>query len=104
MKSIALSVLIAVLAVGECQAQAVGLASYYNYSASAGLVAAHRTLPVGAHVKVTNLGNGKSTTVVIVGRGPFVPGRIIDVSKSAAEALGFRQAGVAQVRIETVQP
>jgi rare lipoprotein A len=101
MKSLALSALIAVLATFECRAQAVGLASYYTYSS--GLVGAHRTYPVGSHVRVTNLSNGRSTTVVIVGRGPFVPGRIIDLSTAAADELGFRQAGVAKVQIELVQ-
>jgi rare lipoprotein A len=51
-------------------------------------------------VRVTNLGNGRSAVVKIVDRGPFIRGRIIDVSPTAAVALGFRQAGVAHVRVE----
>ena len=64
------------------------------------MVAAHRTLPFGTHVRVTNLDNGRSAVVTIVDRGPFVRGRIIDVSTNAADALGFRRAGVARVVIE----
>src|SRR6478672_1304971 len=53
------------------------------------LTAAHRRLPFGAHVRVTNLKNGRSVMVRISDRGPFVRGRIIDVSPGAARALGF---------------
>ena len=62
--------------------------------------AAHRTLPWGSRVKVTNLANGKSVEVRINDRGPFAKGRIIDVSRAAARALGMLQAGIAKVRIE----
>jgi rare lipoprotein A len=79
-----------------------GLASYFHYFRHAGLTAAHRTLPVGSQVRVLNLDNGRSTIVTIVGRGPFIRGRVIDVSLEAADALGFRQAGVAHVRIEPI--
>ena len=61
--------------------------------------AAHKTLPFGTKVKVTNLDNGKTTTVKINDRGPFVQGRIIDVSKIAAKKLDMLNAGVASVRI-----
>ncbi len=64
------------------------------------MIAAHRTLPFGTHVRVTNLDNGRSAVVTIVDRGPFIRGRIIDVSTSAADVLGFRRAGVAHVTIE----
>jgi rare lipoprotein A len=103
MKSFGLSALIALAAIIDCYAQEVGRASYYTYSRSGGLVAAHRTLPIGAFVKVTNLMNGRTATVVIVGRGPFIPGRIIDVSTNVADILDFRQAGEATVQIEGVQ-
>ncbi len=66
--------------------------------------AAHRTLPFGTIVKVTNISNGKSVTVKINDRGPFVDNRIIDLSKSAAEALGFVHDGIAQVEIEVIDP
>ncbi len=51
-------------------------------------------------MRVTNLDNGRNTVVTIVDRGPFVRGRIIDVSTVAADVLGMRQAGVAHVRLE----
>lgn len=66
------------------------------------LTAAHRSLPFGTRVRVTNLNNGKRATVRINDRGPFQRGRIIDVSRAAAERLGLVQAGVAPVRIETL--
>ncbi|HME60189.1 MAG TPA: septal ring lytic transglycosylase RlpA family protein [Candidatus Binatia bacterium] len=64
------------------------------------LTAAHRTLPWGSKVKVINLTNGKSVEVRINDRGPFEKGRIIDVSRAAARALGMLKSGIAQVRIE----
>jgi len=63
------------------------------------LTAAHPTLPFGTLVKVENLRNGRSVTVRVNDRGPFRSGRIIDVTRRAAEQLGFRRAGVARVRI-----
>jgi rare lipoprotein A len=77
-----------------------GIASYYKYPHKSGLIAAHRTLPLGSHVRVTNLVNGRTAVVTIIDRGPFIRGRIIDVSTEVASALGFKQAGVAQVRID----
>ncbi|WP_342634563.1 septal ring lytic transglycosylase RlpA family protein [Roseiarcus fermentans] len=76
------------------------MASYYSYPHKSGLIAAHRTLPFGTQVRVTNLDNGRTAVVRIVDRGPFIRGRVIDVSIPAAAALGFRQAGVAHVRLE----
>ena len=66
---------------------------------SAGLTAAHRTLPLGAEIRVTNLDNGKSVRVRINDRGPHVQDRIVDLSSGAAAALGVRN-GVARVRLE----
>lgn len=63
------------------------------------LTAAHKKLPFGTQVKVTNLKNGKSVTVKINDRGPFVAGRIIDLSKTAAEEIGMLKDGVAKVKI-----
>jgi len=87
-----------------------GKASYYGLkgrTASGGHVgsftAAHRTLPFGTKARVTNLKNNRSVVVVINDRGPFTGGRIIDVSTNAADALGFRQAGVAHVRVEALR-
>jgi rare lipoprotein A len=64
------------------------------------LTAAHRQLPLGAEVKVTNLENGRSITVAINDRGPYVGGRVIDLSKAAAQRLGIVEDGLAKVRIE----
>jgi rare lipoprotein A len=64
------------------------------------MTAAHRTAPLGSQMRVTNLNNGRSIVVRINDRGPFVRGRIIDVSQGAAQALGFVSAGIAKVRIE----
>ena len=63
------------------------------------LTAAHRTLPLGAEVRVTNLDNGKSVRVRVNDRGPHVQGRIVDLSSRAAAVLGMR-SGVARVKIE----
>jgi rare lipoprotein A len=63
------------------------------------LTAAHRTLPFGTKVKVVNQANGRSVKVVINDRGPFVAGRIIDLSKKAARKIGIVGAGVASVEI-----
>ena len=64
------------------------------------LTAAHPSLPFGTRVKVTNLSNGKSVEVQITDRGPFVGGRIIDLSQAAARALGMVESGTATVRLE----
>lgn len=64
------------------------------------MTAAHRSAPLGSQMRVTNLNNGKSIVVRINDRGPFVRGRIIDVSKGAAQALGFVSAGLTRVKVE----
>ena len=64
--------------------------------------AAHRTLPFGTPVRVTNLANGRSTTVVIRDRGPFTRGRVIDLSPRSAREIGFTD-GVAQVRLQPLR-
>jgi|HubBroStandDraft_6_1064221.scaffolds.fasta_scaffold678680_1 rare lipoprotein A len=90
-----------------------GKASYYamngNKTASGSrfhagnLTAAHRTLPFGTPLRVTNLDNGRSVRVVVNDRGPFVRGRVIDVSSHAAEMLAFRNRGIAHVRVDTIE-
>ena len=94
----------------------VGLASWYgppytNRKAADGSVydqnamtAAHRTLPMGSIVRVTNLANNESAVVRITDRGPFVDGRIIDLSLAAAKATGLYRMGVAKVRVEAFAP
>ena len=62
--------------------------------------AAHRTLPMPSVAKVTNLANGKSVKVIINDRGPFIKGRIIDLSESAAAEIGMKRTGVATVRVQ----
>lgn len=88
-----------------------GVASYYwqGQSTASGerfnpgaMTAAHRTHPFGTKVKVTNLRNGKSVVVRINDRGPFVRGRVIDVSRAAAQELGFTGNGVTQVALAVV--
>ncbi len=86
-----------------------GIASVYAYSGSktasgeraspGGLTAAHRTLPFGTKVRVTNKRNGQSVVVRINDRGPFVRGRVIDVTPAAARALGF--SGLVPVTLES---
>lgn len=65
---------------------------------------AHKTLPFGTKVRVTNLANDKSVEVTINDRGPWVEGRIIDLSKAAAEELGFLNNGLAEVKLEVIDP
>jgi rare lipoprotein A len=88
-----------------------GKASFYSHGTRTAsgakfhpgaLTAAHRSLPFGTVLRVTNLANQRSITVTVNDRGPFIRGRILDVSSGAADALGFRGAGVTQVRIEKV--
>ena len=107
-KCLSLGIVFSAIAV-SAQAQTwSGKASYYSggRTASGGHVgshtAAHRSLPFGTKVKVTNLRNGRSTVVTINDRGPFVRGRIIDVSTGAAGELGMRGSGVAKVRLSTL--
>ena len=65
-----------------------------------GLTAAHKALPCGTRIRVTNKGNGRSTIVTITDRGPFVRGRVIDLSMGAAHALGFH--GLARVSLDRI--
>jgi rare lipoprotein A len=66
------------------------------------LTAAHRTLPLDTKVKVTNLENGKSVEVKVNDRGPYIPGRVLDLSTEAAKLLGMEKEGLALVRIEVL--
>ena len=94
----------------------IGVASWYgeafdgNPTASGetydmnGLTAASRTLPMGTKLKVTNLRNHRSLVLKVNDRGPYIPGRFLDVSKAAAEQLGFKRAGLALVEVKVVRP
>ena len=93
----------------------IGLASWYgedfhgNPTANGevydmnGLTAASRDLPLGTKLKVTNLRNNRSLVLRVNDRGPYIPGRFLDVSKAAAEQLGFMRAGLALVETEVVR-
>ncbi len=81
----------------DAAASELGVAAF---SGAHGMTAAHRSLPMGSRVRVLNLDNGRSVIVRIVDRGPFIRGRVIDVSTAAAVMLGFRDAGLAHVRID----
>lgn len=72
----------------------------YNMHA---MTAAHRTLPLGSIVRVTNLKTGHSALVRITDRGPFIPGRVLDLSLAAARKLDVYQPGVAEVRVDVMQ-
>ena len=85
-------------------------APYHNRHSSDGKVynmnamtAAHRTLPLGSIVRVTNVKTGDSALVRITDRGPFVPGRMLDLSQAAAKKINIWRAGVAMVRMEVLQ-
>ena len=104
----------AALPVGWTGRQA-GLASWYGpelygrHTASgtvhtgAALTAAHRSLPFGTRVRVTNLNNGRAVVVVVDDCGPFVRGRVIDLSRAAARRLGMVRDGVVPVRIKVLR-
>jgi rare lipoprotein A len=91
----------------------VGLASWYGRESQGTtasgevydmnkLTAAHRTLPLGSKIRVTNLRNNRSLVLRVNDRGPNVLGRLLDVSKAAAQYLGFIGAGMAKVRVTVV--
>ena len=101
---------------GNTVSSEIGLASWYGppYAGRKGadgtvydqnaMTAAHLTLPLGTVVRVTNLTTNQSAVVRITDRGPFVRGRIIDLSLAAAKAIGVYRAGVARVRVEAFAP
>jgi rare lipoprotein A len=101
--------------VGKTKPYQVGTASWYGKNfegkpTASGepydmydMTAAHLTLPMGSYVRVTNLRNGKAVIVRVNDRGPIVPGRIIDVSYGAAQALQMKAHGLQRVRLDLVQ-
>ena len=106
----AIIVAIPIVAVSTAASAQSGIASVYAYSGgrtasgermtNGALTAAHRTLPFGTMVRVTNARTGRSVVVRINDRGPFVRGRVIDLSPAAARELGF--SGVANVTLDVV--
>ncbi len=95
---------------GAAHAQSwTGKASFYSHGSRTAsgarfnpgaMTAAHRTLPFGSRLRVTNLANQRSVLVTVNDRGPFIGGRILDLSAGAATVIGMRQSGVAVVHIE----
>ncbi len=97
---------------GGKQIASSGLASFYKYDGQTAsgenfnpntLTAAHRTLPFGTRLRVTSVATGRSVTVRINDRGPYVPGRVVDLSYAAAETLGIVGRGVAKVKLSIVK-
>lgn len=78
-----------------------GMAAYYS-GRGAGLTAAHKTLPFGTRVRVTNPKTGRSVVVTINDRGPFNRGRVLDLCTGAARSLGFIDQGIAYVRADVL--
>ena len=96
----------------ETQIASNGVASFYTEGTRTAngekfdtneLTAAHPTLPFGTRLRVTNVATGRAVTVRVNDRGPYVAGRVVDVSQSAADALGMVGAGIAKVRLDVVQ-
>jgi rare lipoprotein A len=89
-----------------------GIASFYRHHSHTAsgekfdereLTAAHRTLPFGTRLKVTNVKTGRSVTVRVNDRGPFVTGRVVDLSYSAAQEIGMVGSGVTKVRVDVIE-
>ncbi|BBO03783.1 MULTISPECIES: septal ring lytic transglycosylase RlpA family protein [Bradyrhizobium] len=93
------------------QAASHGVASFYSDTETASgekfdkneLTAAHPTLPFGTKLRVTDVSSGRFVTVRVNDRGPYIRGRVVDVSPSAAEALGMVDRGITNVRLDVVQ-
>ncbi len=84
----------------ECLGNTTATGELYDIN---GLTAAHRTLPLGTTVKVTNLRNHRAVLLRVNDRGPSIEARLIDVSKAAAERLGFLRSGLTPVEVRVVQ-
>jgi rare lipoprotein A len=96
----------------DTQVASHGIASFYTEGTKTAsgekfdtneLTAAHPTLPFGTQLRVTNVTTGRSVTVRVNDRGPFVRGRVVDVSYAAAETLGMVGGGIAKVKLDVVQ-
>ena len=96
---------------GSSKMASHGVASFYSEGTKTAsgekfnaleMTAAHPTLPFGTKLRVTNLSSGRSVTVRVNDRGPYIQGRIVDVSYSAADALGMVGKGVAKVKLDVV--
>lgn len=108
-KTILIVAVAVALAISPVYAKSCGGASWYSLpgrTTASGqimnpksMTVAHKTLPFGTKIRVTSQTSGESVTLTVVDRGPFIKGRIIDVTKAAAEKLGFRHKGVDKVCI-----
>jgi rare lipoprotein A len=106
LSKLAWAIVLAAIAICPVHAE-TGMAAFYGggrtasgeVTGSTGLTAAHRTLPFGTKVLVTNVGNGKTVVVRITDRGPFGRGRIIDVSRAAARELDMIDIGTTRVSV-----
>ena len=97
---------------GDVKTASHGVASFYTEGTKTAsgekfntmeMTAAHPTLPFGTRLRVTDVGSGKSVTVRVNDRGPYIQGRVVDVSYSAANALGMVGKGVANVKLDVVE-
>jgi rare lipoprotein A len=97
---------------GDVKTASHGVASFYTEGTKTAsgekfdtleMTAAHPTLPFGTKLRVTNVASGRSVTVRVNDRGPYVQGRVVDVSYSAADALGMVGKGIAKVKLDVVQ-
>jgi rare lipoprotein A len=112
MRKIVLGLMATVLLGFASAEAATGLASYYKsgkltangerYNPS-GLTAAHRKLPFGTMLKVTNLRNGKSVIVRVNDRGPFVKKRVLDLSYGAAQVIGLHRTGIGAIKFDIIK-
>jgi rare lipoprotein A len=98
--------------VAKANSSSYGVASFYTedeWTANGerfnthAMTAAHPTLPFGTRLRVTNVSNGRSVVVRINDRGPYVPGRVVDLSEQAAETLGMVERGIVKVKLDVVQ-
>jgi rare lipoprotein A len=111
LRKLSLTIALCSIAIGPAHAES-GIASFYGNgdiasgeaSSPAWLTAAHRSLPFGTNVLVTNIGNGRTVIVRITDRGPYRRGRIIDVSHAAAIELDMIDSGTAMVSVVRPQP
>jgi rare lipoprotein A len=96
---------------GDLKLPSQGVASFYRDTRTASgekfnpdeLTAAHPTLPFGTKLRVTNTATGRSVTVRVNDRGPYAQGRVVDVTQSAAQALGMIGSGIARVKLDVVE-
>lgn len=112
MKAFFVAALMAVAFAASAAHASTGFASYYKTGKVTangepynplGLTAAHRSLPFGTMLRVTNLRNGKTVVVRVNDRGPFVGKRVLDLSYGAAKVIGMQRRGVAKIKFEVIK-